>query len=81
MLTTTCPSSVWIDLRDLRWGEADASPGIDILQPDPAGVNRRIALLTRHLDPYTAQERKAIQDEHDETSQGRERIRVGTTAV
>lgn len=65
MLTTTFHSNVWMHLRDLRWGPSKdhPAPGIEILQPDPTGVNRRIAFLTRHLDPYTAQEREAIQNE------------------
>lgn len=61
-------SEMWIELRDLRWGQADASPGLDILQPDPTKTNRRIAYLCKHLDPYTALEREAIQHEPDETS-------------
>lgn len=58
-----CPSSMWMRLRDLRWGGADTHPGIEILQPDPTRTNLRIAMLTRHLDPYTAAEREAIRNE------------------
>lgn len=61
----------WPELRNLRWGPSkdDPAPGIDVLQHDPTGTNQRIALLTRHLDPYTALEREAIQNEPHETSQ------------
>src|SRR5258708_2244427 len=62
MATRTFRSNVWIRLRDLRWGTRDnPTPGIDILQPNSTA--RLIAWYAMSRDPYTAQEREAIQNE------------------
>lgn len=62
-LLTSPRTDTWARLRDLRWGRHRSLPGVDLLQPDPTGTNRRIAFLTLHLDPYTRAEREAIRNE------------------
>ena len=51
----------WDELKDLRWGGADPTPGIDFDGPTPTVESLKRIYMMALVDPYAVAERKAIQ--------------------